>query len=94
MSKRILAGLSAAALLVSGAALAQTSGTLPGAAAGTTSGPAAGKNAEPSTAIQKQEGRSAEEMKAPAGAAAPGVEAKPGSEGGAMQKKDMDSMSK
>jgi hypothetical protein len=75
MSKRLLIALSSASLLLGGVAMAQTSGS--------SSGPAAGKSVEPSTAIQKQEGRSANEKKAPTGAGAPGVEAKPGSEGGA-----------
>lgn len=82
MSLRFLTTLSAATLLLGGVAIAQTSGT--------TTVPATGKNVEPSTAIQKEEGRSAEEMKAPMGAGAPGVEAKPGSEAGAMPKSNMD----
>ncbi|SFK78947.1 hypothetical protein [Methylocapsa palsarum] len=50
--------------------------------AGVTTGPASGTNIEPSTAIQKDaSGRSATE------AGAPGVEAKPGSEGGRSPEK-------
>ncbi|VFU08171.1 conserved exported protein of unknown function [Methylocella tundrae] len=86
MSLRLLTGISAAALLFGGVAIAQTSGT--------TSGTAAGKNVEPSAATQKQEGRSADEMQTPSGAGAPGVEAKPGSQSGAMPKSNMDSNSK
>ena len=86
MSKRVLLGLCAAPLFLSGVALAQT--------AGTTSGPAAGKSVEPSTAIQKEEGRSADEMKATSGGGAPGVEAKPGVQSGDMPKSNMNSNDK
>jgi hypothetical protein len=79
MSTRILIALSFASLFLGGVAMAQNSGS--------SSGPAAGKNAEPSTAIQKQEGRSADEMKAPSGAGAPGIEAKPGTQSGALPNK-------
>jgi hypothetical protein len=61
-----------ASLFIGGVALAQQGGT--------TSGPSAGKNVEPSTATEKKyEGT----QKGPAAAAGePGVEAKPGTEGG------------
>ena len=50
---------------------------------GTTSGPAAKKNVEPSTATEKKyEGKHAPGTGAPAAAGDPGVEAKPGTEGG------------
>jgi hypothetical protein len=53
------------------------------------SGPAAGKNVEPSTAIQKDEGRSTtggqDSLRgSPNAAGAPGVEGKPGSQSGAV----------
>jgi hypothetical protein len=61
-----------ASLFIGGVALAQQSGT--------TSGPSAGKNVEPSTATEKKyEGK---QNGAPAAAGDPGVEAKPGTEGG------------
>jgi hypothetical protein len=44
---------------------------------GVVTGPASGSNVEPSTAIQKQQGSGS-----PASAGDPGVEAKPGTEGG------------
>ncbi|MEJ0094183.1 MAG: hypothetical protein WDN46_12330 [Methylocella sp.] len=79
MIKNILALSLAAPLLFGGVALAQTSGK--------TSGPAAGGNAEPSTATQKDEGRSSSDMQmAPKGAGAPGVEGKAGSQSGAIPK--------
>ncbi len=94
MSHRLLVGLCAAPLLFGGIALAQTAGSTSGSAngttAGATSGPAAGKNVEPDTAMQKKEGRSANEMQTPTtGGGAPGVEAKPGTESGAMPKSHM-----
>ncbi len=64
-----------ATLFIGGAALAQQSGT--------TSGPSAGKNVEPSTATEKKyEGKHKPGTGAPAAAGDPGVEAKPGTEGG------------
>ena len=52
---------------------------------GTTSGPAAGKNVEPSTATQKKNESEPQrpEGGGPVGGGKPGVEAKPGVEGGA-----------
>lgn len=48
---------------------------------GSTSGPASGTNVQPSTAIQKETGRSS--VGGPStGAGAPGVEGKPGAESG------------
>jgi hypothetical protein len=87
MSKRLTIALSSASLLLAGVAMAQT--------AGNSSGPAAGKSVEPSTAIQKQEGRSADDQSTvPTGAGAPGVEAKPGTQSGAFPKSNMDSNEK
>ncbi len=64
-----------AAVFMGGVALAQQSGT--------TSGPSAGKNVEPSTATEKKyEGKQQPGKGAPAAAGDPGVEAKPGTEGG------------
>ena len=83
MSKRLLIALSATSLLLGGVAMAQTSGS--------TSGPATGKSVEPSTAIQKQEGRSDSDMQAPAGGGAAGIEAKPGAQSGARPTNNMDS---
>ena len=58
---------------------------------GTTSGPAAGTNVEPNTAIQKQSqstgraGATSNEWKASSEAAGvPGIEGKPGTEGGPL----------
>ena len=62
-------------LFVGGVALARRSGS--------TSGPSAGKNVEPSTATEKKyEGKQQPGKGAPAAAGDPGVEAKPGTEGG------------
>lgn len=86
MFKHVIIAVTCGNLLFCGAAMAQ--------AAGSSSGPAAGKPVEPSTAVQKQEGRSAEEMKAGgvnSSAGAPGVEAKPGSQSGALPKSNMNS---
>jgi len=70
-----LAALGSACLLASGVAFAQQPGS--------TSGPAAGTNVEPSTAIQKENSAGSQGRGAPSPAAgAPGVEAKPGTEGG------------
>jgi hypothetical protein len=70
-----LAALGSACLLASGVAFAQQPGS--------TSGPAAGKNVEPSTAIQKGNSAVSQDRGASSTAAgAPGVEAKPGTEGG------------
>ena len=64
-----------ASLFIGGVALAQQ--------AGATSGPSAGKNVEPSTATEKKyEGKQQPGKGAPAAAGDPGVEAKPGTEGG------------
>jgi len=64
-----------ASLFICVAALAHQSGT--------TSGPSAGKNVEPSTATEKKyEGKHKPGTGAPAAAGDPGVEAKPGTEGG------------
>ena len=84
MFKRSLVAVTSAALLLGGAAMAQTSGS--------SSGPATGKGVEPSTAIQKQEGRSVEQGNVPTGAGAPGIEAKPGAQGGALPKDDGNNM--
>jgi hypothetical protein len=63
-------------LFVGSVALAQQTGT--------TSGPAAGKNVEPSTATQKKnESEPQRPEGGPVGGGKPGVEAKPGVEGGA-----------
>jgi hypothetical protein len=64
-----------ASLFIGGVALAQQAGTT-----GTTSGPSAGKNVEPSTATEKK--YDGKQNGAPAAAGDPGVEAKPGTEGG------------
>ena len=64
-----------ASLIIGGGALAQQPGS--------TSGPAAGKNVEPSTALEK--GKHEPGTGAPAAAGEPGVEAKPGTEGGKAQ---------
>jgi hypothetical protein len=70
-----LAALGSACLLASGVAFAQQPGS--------TSGPAAGKNVEPSTATQKKNSAEPQDRGASSSAAgAPGVEAKPGTEGG------------
>ncbi len=62
-------------LFVGGVALARRPGS--------TSGPSAGKNVEPSTATEKRyEGKQQPGQGAPAAAGDPGVEAKPGTEGG------------
>ncbi|HEY8070768.1 MAG TPA: hypothetical protein VIE47_02220 [Methylocystis sp.] len=64
-----------AAVVMGGVALAQQGGA--------TSGPAAGKNVEPSTATEKKyEGRQESGKGAPAAVGSPGVEAKPGTQGG------------
>lgn len=66
-------------------ALAQTTGNAPGAGPGNTSGPAVGTDVHPSTAIQKETGRSgAGGGDASNAAGAPGVEGKPGSESGPL----------
>ncbi len=63
-----------ASLFVGGVAFAQT---------GTTSGPAAGRHVEPSTATQKQNENDPRRLEGvPVGGGHPGVEAKPGTEGG------------
>ena len=68
-------------------ALAQNTGNAPGAGPGNTSGPAVGKDVQPSTAIQKETGRSgAGDGDASNAAGAPGVEGKPGSESGPLPK--------
>jgi hypothetical protein len=65
-----------ASLFVGGVAFAQQTGT--------TTGPAAGTNVEPSTATQKKnESDPRRPEGGPAGGGHPGVEAKPGVEGGA-----------
>jgi hypothetical protein len=68
-----------AALFVGGVAFAQQTGT--------TSGSAAGKNVEPSTATQKKQKKyDSDQQRLEGGAVgggAPGIEAKPGVEGGA-----------
>lgn len=89
MSKRLLIALSASSLLLGGVAVAQTSGNT----SGNTSGPAAGTSVQPSSAIQKQEGRSDSTIspQGSAGAGSPGTEAKPGSEGGARPTNNMNS---
>ncbi len=72
-----LTALAISALVISGTALAQQQ-------SGSTSGPAAGKPVEPPTVVEKKyEGRSGmnPETGNPA-AGMPGVEAKPGTEGG------------
>lgn len=84
MSKRVLIAITSAGLLFGGAAMAQISGS--------SSGPATGKGVEPSTAIQKEEGRSVDQGNVPTGAGAPGIEAKPGAQGGAMPKDDGNNM--
>ena len=64
-----------AAVFMGGVALAQQGGA--------TSGPAAGKNVEPSTALEKKyEGKQQSGKGAPAAAGSPGVEFKPGTQGG------------
>jgi hypothetical protein len=62
-------------LFLGGSAVAQQ--------AGTTSGPSSGKNVEPSTATEKT--YQGNQNGAPVGAGSPGVEAKPGTEGGKAQ---------
>ena len=63
-------------LFMGGVAFAQQTGT--------TSGPAAGKNVEPSTATQKKNESDPQRLEGgPVGGGRPGVEAKPGTEGGA-----------
>lgn len=86
MSKRLMLALAAAPLLFAGAAFAES--------AGTSSGSATGQNVQPSTAIQKQEGRSAEDQMTPAGGGAPGIPAKPGAQSGEMPKSNMNSNAK
>jgi len=80
MAVRTLTLTTIVSLLVGGIAVA---GQL-----GDASGPAAGKNVEPSTAIQKDEGRSTsggqDSRGSPIAAGAPGVEGKPGSQSGAV----------
>ena len=79
MAVRTLTLCTIISLLVGGIAVAGQPGD--------TSGPAAGKNVEPSTAVQKDEGRSTtggQDLRgSPNAAGAPGVEGKPGSESGA-----------
>jgi hypothetical protein len=82
MSKRLLIAVTSAGLLLGGAAMAQNSGS--------SSGPATGKGVEPSTAIQKEEGRSADQGNVPTGAGAPGIEAKPGTQSGALPENNKD----
>jgi hypothetical protein len=66
-------------------ALAQNTGNAPGAGPGNTSGPAVGTHVQPSTAIQKETGRSgAGGGDASNAAGAPAVEGKPGSESGQL----------
>jgi len=76
-----------ASLFVGGVAFAQQTGT--------TSGSAAGKNVEPSTATQKKtaaQKKNDSDQQRPEGGAvgggAPGVEAKPGVEGGAVPRSE------
>jgi hypothetical protein len=69
-----------ASLFVGGVAFAQQTGTTSGPA----TGPAAGKNVEPSTATQKKYESDAERLKGgTVGGGRPGVEAMPGTQGGA-----------
>ncbi len=56
---------------------------------GSTTGPAAGTNVEPSTAIQKENSDTSGAQGAPTAAGSPGVEAKPGSEGGKAPERPM-----
>ena len=80
MAVRTLTLTTIISLLVGGIAVAGQPGDA--------SGPAAGKNVEPSTAIQKDEGRSTiggqDSRGSPIAAGAPGVEGKPGSQSGAV----------
>jgi hypothetical protein len=70
-----VAAWGSACLLASEVAFAQQPGS--------TSGPAAGKNVEPSTAAQKNNSAESQDRGASSTAAgAPGIEAKPGTEGG------------
>jgi hypothetical protein len=61
-------------LFASGVAFAEQPGSI--------TGPAAGTNVEPSTAVQKENKDNSGVQGAPTAAGSPGVEAKPGSEGG------------
>ena len=66
-------------------ALAQGAGNAPAADSANTSGPAVGTDVQPSTAIQKETGRSgAGGGDASNAAGAPAVEGKPGSESGQL----------
>jgi hypothetical protein len=70
-----------ALLFVGGVAFAQESGT--------TTGPAAGKNVEPSTATEKMyENDQQRRQGGPVGGGRPGVEAMPGTQGGAAPKSE------
>jgi hypothetical protein len=69
-----------ASLFVGGVAFAQQTGTTSGPA----TGPAARKNVEPSTATEKRYESDQERLKGGAvGGGKPGVESKPGTQGGA-----------
>ncbi|MEJ0095691.1 MAG: hypothetical protein WDN46_20475 [Methylocella sp.] len=74
MKMRRLTAVAVATLFFGGVAIAQNTG------AGDTSRSASGKNVNPSTAVQKDQGRS---ESSGAAAGAPGVEGKPGSKSGA-----------
>jgi hypothetical protein len=71
-SFRHVCGFFALSLCLGGVAIAQQDGS--------TSGPASGTNVQPSTAIQKETGRSS--VGGPTGGGEPGVEGKPGAESG------------
>ena len=76
MAVRTLTLCTFVSLLVGGIAVAGQPGD--------TSGPAAGKNVEPSTATQKKDDSDQQRPEGgPVGGGKPGVEAKPGVEGGA-----------
>jgi hypothetical protein len=85
MSPRLLIAISSASCLFGSLAIAQTLEN--------SSGPAAGGNVKPTTAVQKQEGRSTADQ-SPTGAGTPSIEAKPGTQGGAFPKSNMDSNEK
>ena len=87
MSRRLLIAISSASWLFGSLAIAQTLEN--------SSGPAAGGDVKPTTAVQKQEGRSTEDQSTPpTGAGTPGIEAKPGTQSGAFPKSNMDSNEK
>ena len=81
MSNRFLIVFSAGSLLFAGVGIAET--------AGNASGPPTNRNVQPSTSIQKEEGRSADESKA-SGGGAPGIEAKPGTQSGSKNNMNAD----